>query len=24
VYVVWPRQGEPVIIVGTVGAARIR
>ncbi len=24
VYVVWPRQGEPVIVVGTVGVARIR
>ena len=23
VYVVWPRQGEPVIIVGTVGVARL-
>ena len=24
VYVVWPRQGEPVVIVGTVGVARLR
>lgn len=24
VYVVWPRHGEPVIIVGTVGVARLR
>lgn len=24
VYVVWPRQGEPVIIAGTVGVARLR